>query len=218
FLVVVENDDLVPGQRRRSAGSTFPPDGIRFQLLAPQQLTLQVKGPQSEVPDVYVNCLPVGDWCLGGKAALAMASAWRMPAVELLLPGYRTGLQIQAIEPVVQHDFIRHLDIALYQFGFSFFLAEAACPQLAFIISAVCDADLRSFRLAFRHCRRQEDLASGDDRRRPPAPRNRRDPLDVLGLRPAVGQPFAQPDPIQIRPTELRPIRLGRTDHNAQAA
>ncbi len=85
FLVVVENDDLVRGQRRRSPGSTFPVGGIRFQLLAPQQLALQVKLPQPEVPNVNVDCLAVGDWCLGGKASLAMASARRMPAVELIL-------------------------------------------------------------------------------------------------------------------------------------
>src|SRR5262249_35349134 len=57
FLVVVENDDLVPGQRGRSPGSTFPVGGIRFQLLAPQQLTLQVERPQPEVPDVYVTAV-----------------------------------------------------------------------------------------------------------------------------------------------------------------
>src|SRR5262249_45231658 len=138
FLVVVENDDLVSGQRWRSAGPTFPPDGSRFQLLGPQQLTLQVERPQSEVPDVYVNYFAVGDWCLGGKASLAMASARWMPAVELPLPVNGACLQIQAIDPVMQHDFIRHLDIALDQFGFRFFLAKAAGPQLAFIISAVC--------------------------------------------------------------------------------
>jgi hypothetical protein len=139
-----------------------------------------------------------------------------MPAVELILPGDGAGLQIQAIDPVMQHDFIRHLDIALYQFCFRFFLAEAAGPQLAFIISAVCGSFLRRFRLAIRHRGCHEDLAARDDRRRPAAPRNRRDPLDVLSLRPAVGKRLAQPDRIEIRPAELRPIRLGRTDHNAQ--
>ena len=81
-----------------------------------------------------------------------------------MLPLDGTGLQIDAIEPVVQRDFISQLDIALDQLGFRLFFREAFALQLGVIVIAVGGADLRRLGLALGHGGRDEYLAARDDR------------------------------------------------------
>src|SRR5438874_840883 len=95
-----------------------------------------------------------------------MTSAGWTAAVELVLPVDGAGLKIQAIDPVMQHDFIGHFDVALDQFGFRLFVAEAASSQLALVFSAVGGAFLGYFRLTLGHRCGHENLAAvtiGDD-------------------------------------------------------
>src|SRR6185295_2373653 len=134
-----------------------------------------------------------------------MTSARRLSRVELLPPFNLAARQIQAIEEVVELHFFRQFDVPSCYALKDLVHRQPLFLQFGNILVAVLRPDLRWLRLALGRGGGDEHLVTGHNRGRPSAPWDLERPLDVFGLRPAIGQPRMRSNGIRVRPPELRP-------------
>src|SRR5687767_2339728 len=86
FLVVVQNDQQVIRESRRTSRAEVEVNRQRFNRRFPRNIAFQVKGPQSQIGYVDVNKLSISDGSLRCKTIFAVAATRRTSSVELFGP------------------------------------------------------------------------------------------------------------------------------------
>jgi hypothetical protein len=208
LFVVIDDHQLISNQRRRTPRAEIQIDRIGFQRRRPHLLPFQVKRPQPQIRHVHVNEFAVGDGAFRRKAVFAMTPARRSPGKKLLLPFHLAAFQVQAIEEVMQHHFVRQFDVALGHFFDDLVHRQTLLLQFRDVFVAVFRAELRRLRFAVRRDGGQVDFAARHNRRRPSATGKLRRPFHVFSLRPAISQPRMRSHRIRLRPAKLRPVRV----------
>jgi hypothetical protein len=91
-----------------------------------------------------------------------VAPTWRPSCVDFVLPHDGARLDVQAIHEVMQHDFVRHFDVArIYPFQ-NLLLCQSLLGKFRSILIAVLGSDLRQLRLTFRGYSCQQNLIAGN--------------------------------------------------------
>ncbi len=150
LLIVVDDYQHVVEQSRRSSGAEIEVHGIRFERGVPRLRTFQIVSPHPETGDINVDELAIRGRRFRNEAILAMPPARRMPRVEFALPFFFAGVEVQAIEEIMQRDFSGHLDIARVDFLHHLFFTEALLGQLGNVFIAVLGSGLRLLRFSVR--------------------------------------------------------------------
>jgi len=107
FFVVTEDDEDFSMENGGATGAKFVEHGEGRLLRVPAEFSVSIVGPDAEVFVVDVDEFAVGDWGFRGKAVLAMMAFGRAAGVELLLPLDGAGLEVEAVQEVMEHDLVR---------------------------------------------------------------------------------------------------------------
>jgi hypothetical protein len=147
-----------------------------------------IEGEETDLSEIDVDVLSVGDRRLRRETVLAVPSSRGMPLIDPPLPEPLSALEVVAVDVQTDLDLVRHLAVALVESPIHFLGREAHRLELRDVLVAEVRPERRLFHGLVAGGGGQVDPPSRDHRRRPADSGDLGHPLDVLRLRPALGE------------------------------